>query len=152
MTDTAPVLVKARTWGDMLRDAGVRSYAMIAGAAVITFCGAGLTLIIWLGPWSPDRQQQQLYYLGTALLGCLLIVALVMIALTGVSVAVSASRKGVSVNVSDEDGNKPLATVTTTTQIERGDGHDDGPYRRDPRDERHQRDRPGQGRPAPWER
>lgn len=120
-----------------------RDRALIWGMIAMTGCAACLVAIIWKGPWEAHRQGQQLDILGWTLCGVLLIIALLAIALTGLGVAASVSRSGVSLNVSDEDGRHPLEVKTTTrTEIDRGDGRRRDEPRHDGRDE----DRP------PWER
>lgn len=52
-----------------------RDWLALLYIPILTFCGAGLALIIWLGPWPADTAAQRLNYLGLSLLGVLALIA-----------------------------------------------------------------------------
>lgn len=53
-----------------------RDWAAILYTPVLTICGAGLALIIWLGPWPDGTAEQRLNFLGLTLLGTLALIGL----------------------------------------------------------------------------
>lgn len=53
-----------------------RDWLALLYVPILTFCGAGLVLIIWLGPWPETTASQRLNYLGLTLLGTLALIAL----------------------------------------------------------------------------
>jgi len=104
-----------RLWREMMKAAGVRTWAIIGAGVIGTALGMWRTWIVWKGPWPIDRAQQQLDIIGWALWADLIINAVIVIALTGLGVAASVSKTGVTLNVGDDD-NKQTATVTTETK------------------------------------
>lgn len=97
-----------------MKAAGIRTWAIIGAGIVGTALGIWRTWIVWKGPWPLERAQQQLDIIGWALWADLIINAVIVIALTGLGVAASVSKGGLTLNVGDDD--KPQATVTTTTE------------------------------------
>lgn len=112
-----------RVWKACLAAGGLRTWAIIAAAPILTGYACWLTWAVWKGPWVIARQGQQLDILGWALWGALILIALILIALTGLGVAATITKGGLTLNVGDDD-HAPAATVTTTTEttIKPGDG------------------------------
>lgn len=104
----------ARVWREMMKAGGLRTWAILGAAVVLTASGVWRTWIVWKGPWADSRQEQQLDIIGWALWGDQIAHVIIIIALTGLGVAASVSRTGVNLNVGDDD--QPSATVTTTTE------------------------------------
>jgi drug/metabolite transporter (DMT)-like permease len=69
----------AQTFVERLR-ARMSNALMIAGLICTVLC-LGLILVIWLGAWSPETQQQRLDYLGNALFGTIAGMGLVIVSL-----------------------------------------------------------------------
>lgn len=67
----------ARLFGfrGMTRDEA-RDWAAILYTPVLTFCAAGLVLVIWLGPWPDATAGQRLNFLGWTLIGSLGLIGL----------------------------------------------------------------------------
>lgn len=76
----------ARVWRAMLAAAPVTFWGMLGGGIVVTALFTALVLIVWLGGWPSRMAEQQLAYLGLALLACAILMGLVMVRLTGTSV------------------------------------------------------------------
>jgi hypothetical protein len=101
----------ANTWRALLAAAPVKIWAQIGAGIALTFVFVGFGLVIWLGPWAPERQQQQLELLGWGLMAaaCLILVALV--AITGLSVNIRGGREGIQASI-DQDEAQPLKVET----------------------------------------
>jgi len=104
-------------WRAMIAAAGVRSWALIGAMIAMTGFAAWLCYVVWKGPWLDSRQPQQLDILGWSLWGALIIIALGFISLTGLGVAASINKGGVSLNVGDEDHKPDAVLVTTETTV-----------------------------------
>ena len=106
-----------RIWKALLSAAGIRTWSLIGAMVAMTGFAAWLTWIVWKGPWLQDRQPQQLDILGWSLWGALLIVSLGFISLTGLGVAASINKGGVSLNVGEDDHAPDQVKVTTETTV-----------------------------------
>lgn len=56
--------------------AEARDWTAILFTPVLTACGAGVALIVWLGPWPEETARQRLDYLGWTLIGLLFLIGL----------------------------------------------------------------------------
>jgi hypothetical protein len=77
--------------------APIRDWAMFLSAPPLTALAAGLVWIVWKGGWAPARAEQQLWYLGVALLGTIFLIGVIVVALASVKV------KGFGVEVDGDD-------------------------------------------------
>lgn len=109
----------SRIWTAMMAAAPVRTWAMFGAGVVLTALAIFFALIIWRGGWPVARAEQQLWYLGCALLGTLLLLAMVIAALT--SARLSGKVGSAELNLDTADEPQPIAKVTTTTTVEPGD-------------------------------
>lgn len=107
----------ARVWHAMLKAAGLRTWSLIGAMVAMTLFAAWLCFVVWRGPWIEARQPQQLDILGWSLWGALIIIALGFISLTGLGVAASINKGGVSLNVGDDDHPVDQVVVTTETTV-----------------------------------
>ena len=116
----------AAVWRALLAAAPARLWAQIGAGIALTFVFVGFGLVIWLGPWAPERQQQQLELLGWGLMAaaCLILVALA--AITGLSVNIRGGREGIQASL-DQDEPKPIEVKTTVaTTVKPAAPDDDG--------------------------
>ena len=87
----------------MIAVAGVRTWAIIGAGMVGTALSIWRTWIVWKGPWPMERAEQQLEIIGWALWTDQLIDLVIVIALTGLGVAASISKAGVSLSVGEDE-------------------------------------------------
>lgn len=105
-----------RIWRALLAAAPVKIWAQIGAGIALTLVFVGFGLVIWLGPWLQDRQQQQLDLLGWGLICSAFLILVALVAITGLSVNVHGGKDGLHASI-DQDDAPPLAveTVTKTT-------------------------------------
>lgn len=109
----------ASIWRAMLAAAPVKIWAQIGGAMALTLVMVGFGLVIWLGPWLPARQAQQIDWLGYGMVSAALLTLVALAAITGLSINFKGGKDGVSGSI---DQDEPAAVVTTTTTTEVGKG------------------------------
>lgn len=118
MTDpaTPPKGPVARVWHALIVAAPVKIWAQIGAGIALTLVFVGYGLVIWLGPWAPERQAQQLQWLGWGMISAAFLILVALTAITGLSVNVRGGRDGLVASI-DQDEAQPLAvrTVTETT-------------------------------------
>ena len=103
-------------WRAFLAAAPIKIWAQIGAGIALTLVFVGFGLVIWLGPWSPERQAQQLQWLGWGMVSAAFLILVALTAITGLSVNVRGGRDGLVASI-DQDEAQPLAvrTVTETT-------------------------------------
>lgn len=104
-----------RMWSGMLAAAPVKIWAQIGAAMAFTLLMTGFGLVIWLGPWGRDRQEQQIDWLGYGMMLAAFLAVVAMVAMTGLGLSFKANRSGVEA-VIDQDDNAVTATVTATVE------------------------------------
>lgn len=118
MTDAAkqPEGRVARVWHTLIDAAPIKIWAQIGAGVALTLVFVGFGLVIWLGPWAPERQAQQLQWLGWGMISAAFLILVALTAITGLSVNVRGGRDGLVASI-DQDEAQPLAvrTVTETT-------------------------------------
>ncbi|WP_374579280.1 hypothetical protein [Phenylobacterium sp.] len=118
MTDAAkqPEGRVARVWHALIDAAPIKIWAQIGAGVALTLVFVGFGLVIWLGPWAPERQAQQLQWLGWGMVSAAFLILVALTAITGLSVNVRGGRDGLVASI-DQDEATPLAvrTVTETT-------------------------------------
>ena len=103
-------------WRAFLAAAPIKIWAQIGAGIALTLVFVGFGLVIWLGPWAPERQAQQLQWLGWGMVSAAFLILVALTAITGLSVNVRGGRDGLVASI-DQDEAQPLAvrTVTETT-------------------------------------
>ncbi|WP_374534409.1 hypothetical protein [Phenylobacterium sp.] len=103
-------------WRALLAAAPIKIWAQIGAGIALTLVFVGFGLVIWLGPWAPERQAQQLQWLGWGMISAAFLILVALTAITGLSVNVRGGRDGLVASI-DQDEAQPLAvrTVTETT-------------------------------------
>jgi len=103
-------------WRALLAAAPIKIWAQISAGIALTLVFVGFGLVIWLGPWAPERQAQQLQWLGWGMISAAFLILVALTAITGLSVNVRGGRDGLVASI-DQDEAQPLAvrTVTETT-------------------------------------
>lgn len=106
----------SRVWSALLAAAPVKIWAQIGAGIALTLVFVGFGLVIWLGPWAPERQAQQLQWLGWGMISAAFLILVALTAITGLSVNLRGGRDGLTASI-DQDEAAPLAvrTVTETT-------------------------------------
>jgi hypothetical protein len=102
-----------RIWKAMLAAAPLRLWALFAAGPALTAGTAALVMIVWRGGWPESLRGKQLDFLGWAMLGCLALVAVIVVTLAAVKV------KGTVLGTTLEiDGDDSAAPTTTTVTVE----------------------------------
>lgn len=101
--------------------------AMMASGVACFVASLALVGVIWLGHWTPAQEHLRVAILGGALAGFLLGAIFVQISMAVGGplgrVKFAASRDGgVSIEASDDECERPAATVTTTVEVPSGGG------------------------------
>lgn len=101
----------------MLKAASASFWAQCGAAMAMTGVFIGFGLVVWLGPWAPAREEQQLTLLGQGMLisGFLVLVALVCI--MGQRMALSLGKDGFNANVERDDDPPPAAAPQTVARV-----------------------------------
>lgn len=92
-----------------------REWALLGAGPVLTAACVPLVLIVWRGGWAPARAEQQLFYLGTALLVTLAMIAVVVVALAAVRLH-ARGVGGTELNI-DPGGDPPPPGTTVTREV-----------------------------------
>lgn len=101
----------------MLKAASASFWAQCGAAMAMTAVFVGFGMVVWLGPWAPARQEQQITLLGQGMLisGFLVLVALVCI--MGQRMALNLGKNGFSANVERDDDRPPAAAPQTVAKV-----------------------------------
>lgn len=108
----------ASAWAALIKAAPVRLWALIMAGPPLTVFAAGLTVIVWRGPWPDALAGQQLSILGYGLFIALALIGVIVISLAAVKV--KGSALGGSFEVEGDDDPAPTVTTTTTTAVSPG--------------------------------
>lgn len=107
--------------------APVKIWAQIGAGVALTLVFVGFGLVIWLGPWLEDRQQQQLDLLGWGLICSAFLILVALVAITGLSVNVHGSKDGLHASIDQDDAARlAVETVAKTTITPAAATADDG--------------------------
>lgn len=72
----------SRVWRALLAAAPVKIWAQIGAGIALTLVFVGFGLVIWLGPWAPERQAQQLQWLGWGMISAAFLILVAVGAVT----------------------------------------------------------------------
>lgn len=97
----------ARIWRAMLAAAPVKIWAQIGAGVALTLVFVGFGLVIWLGPWLQERQEQQLDLLGWGLICSAFLILVALVAITGLSVNVHGSKDGLHASIDQDEAAPP---------------------------------------------
>lgn len=78
-----------RAWRGALAAGSLRLWLRFGAGVVFSVWAVGLVAIVWLGVWPADLAGQRLAILGWALWGVLILLAMLLVSLTGISVKAS---------------------------------------------------------------
>lgn len=105
----------ARIWHGALKAAPLRIWVLIGGAPVISAFAVWLVTIVWRGGWTPDRQEQQLDFLGTSLIVTLCLLGVIVVTLAAVKVR-GTGPGGSSIEV-DTNGSGDVRVQTSDADV-----------------------------------
>lgn len=105
----------ASIWGGLISAAPVKIWAQIGAGVTLTLVFVGFGLVIWLGPWLPSYQGQQIAWLGYGMLSAAVLVLVALVAITGLSVDLHGSKEGLHARI-DQDDQPPSVTIDTHTK------------------------------------
>ena len=105
----------ATVWRAMLAAAPVKIWAQIGAAMAFTLVLVGFGLVIWLGPWIPARQAQQIDWLGYGMVSAALLALVALAAITGLNVNLKAGKDGLTGSIDQDERATQIETITKTT-------------------------------------
>ena len=104
----------ARIWNALLAAAPVKIWAQIGAGMALTLVFAGYGAVIWLGPWAPAYQGQQINWLGYGMMAAAALVLVALAAITGLNIDAHAGKDGFHTRIDQDDDH----SVTVQTKVE----------------------------------
>lgn len=99
----------------ILRAMPAGQWLLLGAGMVLTAAAAALVLIVWMGGWSEVQQEQQLWYLGVSLLCVLALIAIVIVAISGVGVR-GKGPAGIEFDLDPSDAPGIVTTISATVE------------------------------------
>jgi hypothetical protein len=92
-----------RAWSAALAAGPLKLWLQALGQIAMTFFAVGVTLILWLGPWTLAVEDERVGAITAIALTCLFIVLVYGVAMTGLNLNVHASKTGVEAEINQDD-------------------------------------------------